>query len=199
MFRKLDSVWVFRWNLLSWALSTELVHISGHQHKVKVTLWVTVLVSSPVWGSWQDISCLKFTALTIWGPCLTKARVCSLSAVLVNCQYVQLFTPHFLLQGFRYNGSLVTGTAACLTAAKFKYLIFYTSIDTRSSIYTKHSISHLRELRQTLKTRKRTPHTSGLVPIFIHCFKATVVKIRVLSEGKWSLNRQILFWQCSWL
>jgi hypothetical protein len=30
---RLDSVSVFRWNLLSWTQSLELVSISGHQHQ----------------------------------------------------------------------------------------------------------------------------------------------------------------------
>jgi hypothetical protein len=34
-FRRLDSVSVFRWNLLIWAQSVELVPISGHQHQHK--------------------------------------------------------------------------------------------------------------------------------------------------------------------
>jgi hypothetical protein len=34
-FRILDSVSVFRWNLLSWTQSTELVPISEHEHQYK--------------------------------------------------------------------------------------------------------------------------------------------------------------------
>jgi hypothetical protein len=34
-FRRLDSVSIFRWNLLSWAQLTELVPISGHEHRHK--------------------------------------------------------------------------------------------------------------------------------------------------------------------
>jgi hypothetical protein len=33
---ELDSVPVFRWNLLSWAKSIELIPISGHQHQHKI-------------------------------------------------------------------------------------------------------------------------------------------------------------------
>jgi hypothetical protein len=36
MFRILVSVSVFRWNLLSWAQSSELVLISGHEHQYKI-------------------------------------------------------------------------------------------------------------------------------------------------------------------
>jgi hypothetical protein len=41
-FRRLDSVSVFRWNLLSWSQSIELVPISGHQHRVRITLLLAV-------------------------------------------------------------------------------------------------------------------------------------------------------------
>jgi hypothetical protein len=36
MFRRLDSVSVFRWNLLGWAQSIDLVYISEHQHQHKL-------------------------------------------------------------------------------------------------------------------------------------------------------------------
>jgi hypothetical protein len=47
--RRLDSV-SFRWNVLSWAQSTELVRISGHQHQVQVLVQVILrpMVSRPV-------------------------------------------------------------------------------------------------------------------------------------------------------
>jgi hypothetical protein len=35
-FWKLDSITVFRWNLLIWAQSIELVPIFGHQHQHKI-------------------------------------------------------------------------------------------------------------------------------------------------------------------
>jgi hypothetical protein len=35
-FRRLDSVSVFRWNLLSWAEPIELVPISGHQYQHEI-------------------------------------------------------------------------------------------------------------------------------------------------------------------
>jgi hypothetical protein len=41
-FRRLDSVSVFRWNLLTWAQSIELVPVSRHLHIIKVTLRLTV-------------------------------------------------------------------------------------------------------------------------------------------------------------
>jgi hypothetical protein len=34
--KRLDSVSVFRWNLLSWAQSIELVPICGHQHQHRI-------------------------------------------------------------------------------------------------------------------------------------------------------------------
>jgi hypothetical protein len=68
----------------------------------------SVSVSSPIWDSRPDISSrLKVTALSMGAPSLMRRRICRLSelqsAVLVNCQYVQLFTIYLLPNVCIYN------------------------------------------------------------------------------------------------
>jgi hypothetical protein len=60
---------------------------------LRLTVSLSVLVSSPVWGSWPDIYFdLKLQSCPYGAPSLTRGRVCHLSVIVDSnslCQYVQ--------------------------------------------------------------------------------------------------------------
>jgi hypothetical protein len=55
---------------------------------------------------------------------------------------------------------------------------------------TRHKTSA--RVKANIETIKETLHTWGLAPVSMHYFTAIVVKLRVLTEYKSSLKRQIL-------
>jgi hypothetical protein len=64
--------------------------------RLRVTLWLTVslsvLVSSPVWGSWPDIYFdWKLQSCPYGAPSLTRGRVCHLSVVPEPNEFYHLY------------------------------------------------------------------------------------------------------------
>jgi hypothetical protein len=72
----------------------------------------------------------------------------------------------------------------------------WTPAPTQDRIYCINQAEHMckshARFKRNIKNTKRTPHTWGLTPVSMDSFMA-VVKIRVLSEYKSSLKRQILY------
>jgi hypothetical protein len=69
----------------------------------------SILVSSPVWGSWPDISySLTATVLSLWGAPSDKGTGMSFVRVIVgnnvSCQYVQYiqFKCSYIMEGYIY-------------------------------------------------------------------------------------------------
>jgi hypothetical protein len=89
-FWRLNSVSLFRWNLLSWAEPIELLPISGHQHQSQSYFttdghsaslsWCQV----PVWSPDQIfITVRKLPVCWCGEPSLTRGQVCRLQLLLV--------------------------------------------------------------------------------------------------------------------
>jgi hypothetical protein len=79
-----------------------------------------VLVSSPIWGLmtkcllavWQLLRC------PLWGPCLTRGRVCLLSVIVYSlCQYV-----HMLFTFFKFDMCYIYNIYKALVQARYSRL-----------------------------------------------------------------------------
>jgi hypothetical protein len=95
-FRRLESVSVFRWHLLRWAQSIELVPIYGHQQQSESrcdlrSVGQSVLVSSPIWGSLPEVKyCLTVRVFLKSGAPSDEGSGLSFVTVIVivHLQYI---------------------------------------------------------------------------------------------------------------